>query len=73
MLRLKWGLKLKWELTLLWSTTQMGGVITWPRRHLYHVQVMLLGRQCLYGIMRSWILLFTLGRGVLGVSHDRKA
>ena len=45
------------------STTQMGGVIAWLR-HLHHVQVMLLGRQCLYGIMRSWILfllLFTLG------------
>ena len=62
-MRLKWGLKLKWELTLHLSTTQMGGVIAWLR-HLHHMQVMLLGRQCLYGIMRSWILfllLFTLG------------
>ena len=39
--------RLKWELTLHLSTTQMGGVIPWP----HQVHVMLLGRQCLYGIM----------------------
>ena len=29
-------------------------------RHLHHVQVMILGRQCLYGIVWSWILFLLL-------------
>ena len=39
------GLKLKWELTPLVHNTDSLGL-----RHLHHVQVMLLGRQCLYGV-----------------------